>query len=83
MQLVLEVFVHRINHPVAKAPEQKERGNQKERNPHVLPIRQNEQTWLGGSGAAGPGVWLSGGRHIHRNNLVTLRFARQTSENLT
>jgi hypothetical protein len=66
VQLVLKVFVHRIDHPVAKTPKQKQRGNQKERDSHVLSIRQNEQTWLGGSGVAGSGRWLSGAWRVHR-----------------
>jgi hypothetical protein len=48
VQLVLEVFVHRINHAVAQAPQQKERGNQKEGDSHILSVRQNEQARPGG-----------------------------------
>jgi hypothetical protein len=43
VQLILEVLVHRIDHPVAEAPQQEERGDEEECDGVVLAIGRAEE----------------------------------------
>ncbi len=46
MKLLLEMFVHDINHPIAKSPKEKQRADKTERKEQVLSTLADEHTRL-------------------------------------
>src|SRR6185437_11234220 len=78
VQLVLKMFVHRVDHPVAKSPNEEKRGNQEKREGNGSSIRQFEQRFLLET------LWgcrLSNCRHKGDWHVYRTRIYRQVERN--